>query len=124
LSNAIEFSQNDSKVTIIIGIQDEQLKISIQDTGVGIEDEKLPHIFDRFRQLDTGTTKHHGGHGLGLSIVKALADILEATIDVQSEAGKGSCFTIYVPQTNAENFISDDFSSDGNEFFFDADESF
>ena len=81
-------------------------------------------IFDRFRQLQTGTTKTHGGHGLGLSIVKALLDILEAKIDVQSTFGEGSCFTVYVPHASADQQVSDDFSSDGNEFFFDADESF
>ncbi len=122
LSNAIEFSDNDSKVIITTSIEGEQLKISIEDSGIGIEEEKLPYIFDRFRQLDAGTTKNHAGHGLGLSIIKALIDILEAKIEVQSEVGKGSCFTVYISQANVD--ISSDFSSDGNEFFFDADESF
>ena len=124
LSNAVEFSENDSKVVVSVSIENELLKIGVQDSGIGIEEDKLPYVFDRFRQLDTGTTKHHAGHGLGLSITKALVDILDAKIEVASEVNKGSCFTVYVPQASAEDFISDDFSSDGNEFFFDADESF
>lgn len=124
LSNAIEYSRGAEKVIIIISFENEHLKISFQDFGIGISSEQLPTVFDRFRQLETGTTKTHGGHGLGLSIVKALIDILNANIDVQSDLGEGSCFSVYIPKTDDSQIISDDFSSDGNEFFFDADESF
>ncbi|MCP4522008.1 MAG: HAMP domain-containing histidine kinase [Cytophagales bacterium] len=124
LSNAIEFGGNNGKVVIIVGKVDNQLKVAIQDFGVGIPEEQLPMIFDRFRQLDTGTTKTYGGHGLGLSIAKALVDILEAKIEVSSKMNEGSTFTVSIPQASEENMISDDFSSDGNEFFFDADETF
>lgn len=124
LSNAIEYSRGAEKVLIIISFEDERLKISFEDFGIGISTEQLPTVFDRFKQLETGTTKTHGGHGLGLSIVKALIDILNANIDVQSDLGKGSCFSVYLSKTDDSQIISDDFSSDGNEFFFDADESF
>ncbi|MGI9644557.1 MAG: ATP-binding protein, partial [Ilumatobacteraceae bacterium] len=71
--------------------------LTVQDTGMGIEEGKLPRIFDAFYQIDAGTTRAHGGAGLGLSIVKQLVDGHEGTIEVTSTLGQGTLFTVTLP---------------------------
>lgn len=75
--------------------------LTVQDTGMGIAEDKLSRIFDAFYQVDGGTTRSHGGAGLGLSIVKQLIDGHGGRIDVRSERGKGTRFTVVLPA--AEN---------------------
>ncbi len=109
ISNAIKFTQNGS-VTIRIEQPAEKRKvgrmkiaaskslaISVIDTGVGIAEDKRDIIFEAFRQEDGTTVRKYGGTGLGLSISTQLADLLEGEIDLQSQAGKGSTFTLYLP---------------------------
>lgn len=121
--NAIEFSQNDNKLIITTKLENDDLYISVQDFGVGIAKADIDRIFDRFVQLDTGTTKAHLGHGLGLSVSKALLEILDGEIKVESKPNEGSNFSITIPKKDLD-LESDDFAMDGNEFLFDADESF
>ncbi len=98
ISNAIKFSHEDSKIVIRTHNDDEaKLHIHVQDFGVGIETKNLGQIYDRFRQLDTGTRKEFGGHGLGLSIVHSLVSILEGTLDMKSEYNQGTHFEIELP---------------------------
>ncbi len=122
ISNAIEFSDLEKEVHVKSWITEDQLFISISDFGIGIEEEKQKIIFDRFEQLDKGTTKSHLGHGLGLSVVRGLLDILAGDVNVKSDLSKGSTFTINIPSSPSEGL--DDTASSGNEFFFNADESF
>jgi signal transduction histidine kinase len=122
LNNAIEYSKENSKIDVSYTFDNNVLSISIADYGVGIPQEKQKAIYDRFKQLDAGTTKSHHGHGLGLSITTAVMQLLAGSIDLVSTEGKGSMFTVSIPQGEANE--GDDFSSDGNEFLFSADETF
>jgi PAS domain S-box-containing protein len=73
------------------------VKISIRDTGIGISDENLPKIFEEFRQVSEGISRHYEGSGVGLSLVKKIVNSLNGRILVESEVGKGSTFTILLP---------------------------
>jgi two-component system sensor histidine kinase EvgS len=73
------------------------LEVKVTDTGVGIAREKLPIIFDKFRQADSSETRRYGGVGLGLYIAKHFTELLGGEIDVETEEGKGSVFTVKIP---------------------------
>src|SRR6185369_16370192 len=97
------------------------LVVSVIDKGKGIPQDKLEKIFDRFVQLDTGTTKMHAGQGLGLSVVKSLAEFVGGFVDVKSKVDEGSEFVIQIPEMSGlEN--PNELSTDGNEFVFDTDD--
>ena len=98
LSNAIKFTPKGG-VTIEMADRprSERVEVRIQDTGIGIEPADLPKIFDRFHQVDGTPTREFGGSGLGLAIVKQLIDLLKGEIRVESEPGKGSTFTLFLP---------------------------
>lgn len=118
LSNAIEYSPEDNEITITVLKDGGRLNISVKDNGAGIDraDQKL--IFERFRQIETGATKTHGGHGLGLSIVKATLDLLGGEIRVESERGSGAEFTVSIPEAAEGN--DEIFSIHGTDFFTEA----
>jgi PAS domain S-box-containing protein len=75
----------------------EELCIAVRDTGIGIEADKLELVFQKFSQAETDTTRRFGGTGLGLTISRKLAEIMEGRITVASEPGAGSCFCLHVP---------------------------
>lgn len=70
---------------------------SISDTGIGISEEDLPHIFDRFYRVDKVRSPSEGGSGLGLAICKQIAEAHGGKIEVQSEVGRGSTFSVFLP---------------------------
>jgi signal transduction histidine kinase len=121
LSNAIKFSFEGQRIIMKVWKTKENLNISVQDFGTGITEENQKKIFDRFKRLDTGINSLNRGHGLGLSINKAILDLFNGTIDIQSKLGDGSTFTISIPESKAE--IAG-FSTDGNEFLFEEEEMF
>lgn len=99
LSNAVKFTDNGEiriKAELIPHDKGETaaLCMSIEDTGIGIPDAKVPHLFDLFTQVDASTTRRYGGTGLGLSITKKLCQLLGGDISVKTEVGKGSCFSV------------------------------
>ncbi len=94
LSNAIKYTESGGKVTLGVTSEGNKIYITVEDSGIGIPQEKLDHIFDRFYRVDQSRSRHAGGSGLGLAIVKAILDIHKAEIDVQSNVGKGSKFTV------------------------------
>lgn len=96
VSNAIKFTDY-GKVTFGYEKIDKQLVIKVKDTGIGIAESNHKIIFERFRQVENYTTKIYKGTGLGLSIVKAIIEKLDGKIELQSEIGKGSEFTVYLP---------------------------
>jgi len=73
------------------------VEFAVQDTGIGIADENLPHIFDVFKQVDSSTTRDYGGIGVGLYIAKSFIELLGGQLRVCSEVGKGSTFTVRIP---------------------------
>ena len=94
LSNAIKFTDPGGKVKVTTALNGSEARLEVVDTGVGIEPEFLPHVFDRFRQADGSTSRRHGGLGLGLAIADALAKMHSGKLEAQSEgAGQGSRFT-------------------------------
>jgi len=121
LSNAIKFSFEKQTIVIKTWLEYTTLKICVEDSGTGLTEDNQKKIFDRFKRLDSGINSINRGHGLGLSINKAILDLLKGDIEIQSEIGKGSKFIIAIPEA-----ISDiaGFSTDGNEFLFDEEEIF
>jgi signal transduction histidine kinase len=81
--------------------------LSVSDTGVGIPPEHLPHIFDRFYRVDAGRSRDAGGSGLGLNIVKWAVEAHGGTIEVSSEVGKGTTFTVRLPQSKTTKSSTD-----------------
>ena len=75
-----------------------RVRLSVVDTGPGIEEKHLPRLFERFYRVDTGRSREMGGTGLGLSIVKHLCEALGGSIAVESAVGKGSTFSFTLPQ--------------------------
>jgi signal transduction histidine kinase/DNA-binding response OmpR family regulator/HAMP domain-containing protein len=96
IDNAVKFTQKGS-VTISADTDENQMVIKVIDTGIGVSQEELPYVFEEFRQADGSTSRQFGGTGLGLAIVHKLMNRLRGKIEVQSELGKGSIFTIYLP---------------------------
>jgi Signal transduction histidine kinase len=96
LSNAAKFT-HEGKIVVSAAQDGENLRIAVEDTGIGISDEALPRIFKEFQQADSSTTRQYGGTGLGLSISRNLARLLGGDITVVSELGKGSTFTAVIP---------------------------
>ena len=97
VSNAIKYNRENGKVFISLGRKGDFVSLTVEDTGVGIPKEDLPKIFDRFYRVKSGDTRKIVGSGLGLSIVKALVDKLGGKIEVDSEVGKGTRFTVLLP---------------------------
>lgn len=96
LSNAIKFTDKGGVMIYLKGAPNENnemcFDVRVQDTGVGIPSDKLNMIFEKFSQVDAVYQRRHGGIGLGLSITKELVEVMQGSIDVASELGKGSCF--------------------------------
>lgn len=100
LNNAIKFTPKGGRVDIRLDRQDDNARIQVSDTGIGIRAEFLPHVFDYFRQADSSTTRAHGGLGLGLAIVRQLVQLHDGTIQVESPGdGQGTTFTVTLPLT-------------------------
>jgi signal transduction histidine kinase/ActR/RegA family two-component response regulator len=98
LSNAIKFTPKGGKVQVMLKRVDSRIEIAVSDTGQGIKPEFLPHVFERFRQADSSSTRSHGGLGLGLAIVKQLVELHGGTISAASSGpGLGSTFTVALP---------------------------
>lgn len=118
IRNAIEFSENFNVVNIVAQFESQRgLILSVEDHGEGFEPDAKKLIFDRFKQLDSGVTKSHSGHGLGLSVSTALAEIIGADLEVESEPKKGSIFTLVIPIIQIEEGVNE-ILEDSNEFLF------
>lgn len=122
VANAVQFNHRGGTVEVSSEFKDNELVICVSDTGIGVSEENQQKIYDRFHQIEEGSTKTYGGHGLGLSITKALLEIIEGRIELQSELGKGSRFTIFIKEIDLPEGGADVFSADGNDFLFDQDE--
>ena len=98
LSNAIKFTHKGGRVEVRLERVDSHIEIAVSDTGAGIDPEFLPHVFERFRQADQKTTRHHGGLGLGLAIVRHLVELHGGTVEADSQGeGQGATFVVKLP---------------------------
>jgi CheY-like chemotaxis protein len=105
ISNAVKFTEK-GKVEVATRKTDEVIAITVSDTGIGIAEEHIAHIFDEFRQADSSTSRRFGGTGLGLAIARKYANLLGGEITVESIPGKGSEFTLVLPlRYAAENRV-------------------
>ena len=96
LDNALKFTPPEGHVTVSLKANNGQVAIAVSDTGIGISEDDLPHVFKRFYRCDNSRAQH--GTGLGLSLVKAIAGSLGGSVNVESYPGKGSTFTVILPQ--------------------------
>lgn len=97
LSNALKFTQQGSVSLAIETRPGDKLAFAVKDTGIGIPADKQRHIFEAFQQADGSTRRKYGGTGLGLSISKELVRLLGGDIELESNPGSGSCFTVIIP---------------------------
>jgi signal transduction histidine kinase/CheY-like chemotaxis protein len=98
LTNAVKFTPKGGKIDIVLQRVNSHVEISVHDDGCGISAEFLPHLFERFRQADSSSTRKHGGLGLGLSIVKQLVELHGGTVQAESRGlGQGAAFTVKLP---------------------------
>jgi heavy metal sensor kinase len=97
LDNALRYTPSGGAVTIHLRAVGEGVDVAVEDTGHGIEPEHLPHLFERFYRTDWAQTKNSGGTGLGLPIVKEIAEAHGGAISVMSQVDKGSVFTLRLP---------------------------
>jgi signal transduction histidine kinase/ActR/RegA family two-component response regulator len=98
LTNAVKFTPKGGKIDVIVQRVDSHVQIDVRDTGMGISAEFLPHLFERFRQADSSTTRKYGGLGLGLSIVKQLVELHGGSVGAESGGkGQGATFTVALP---------------------------
>jgi signal transduction histidine kinase len=104
VSNAVKFTQN-GRVTVCVTVDEESglpARIEVRDTGIGIADDRLEAVFDPFQQEDGSTSRQYGGTGLGLTISRALAQLMGWSIEVESELGVGSTFSVVMARDEAE----------------------
>jgi signal transduction histidine kinase len=98
LSNAVKFTPADGRIDVRVCQTNGLIEIVVSDTGVGFSKSFKPYVFERFRQAESGTTRLHGGLGLGLSIARHIVEMHGGTIDADSAGeGKGATFTVKLP---------------------------
>ncbi len=98
LSNAVKFTPRGGRVDVVARRDGDELELRVSDTGPGISPAFLPHVFDRFRQADTSTTRAHGGLGLGLAIVRHLVELHGGTVRAESDGDqRGATFIVRLP---------------------------
>ncbi len=100
VSNAVKYTPEGGKVTITTSVAGDLANLTVSDSGIGISRDDLPHIFDRFFRVKGKATRHITGSGLGLSLVKEVVEAHHGYIDVHSELGKGTTFTLSFPLTH------------------------
>ncbi|MEX5744865.1 MHYT domain-containing protein [Massilia sp. X63] len=98
VSNAIKFTEPGGRVAVSVRREGSEVAIDVADSGIGIDPDFLPYVFDRFRQADSSSARRHGGLGLGLSIARQLAELQGGAITVASAGvGRGATFTVHLP---------------------------
>ncbi|MGB9715166.1 MAG: sensor histidine kinase [Thermodesulfovibrionales bacterium] len=97
ISNAVKYTPSEGEVNIELSRNGQYLQLKVSDTGIGIEEKDIPHIFDKFYRERSERTKNISGTGLGLSIVKGVVDAHHGSISVESKVGKGTTFTVLIP---------------------------
>ncbi|WP_165927017.1 ATP-binding protein [Sphingomonas sp. BK235] len=101
LGNAVKFTAA-GEIAVVASVEDDRLRVSVRDTGIGIADDRLETIFDEFAQAESNTARRYGGTGLGLSVSARLAGLMEGRLSVASTPGVGTVFTLDVPLRPAD----------------------
>jgi signal transduction histidine kinase len=99
VGNAIKYSDRGAWVRAVVRREAASVRVSIADSGLGIADEDLPHVFEAFRTVEGGVHTGAAGAGLGLAICRDLARLLDGRVEVESELGRGSTFSVVLPVT-------------------------
>jgi heavy metal sensor kinase len=99
IDNAVKYTPEGGRVWLSLEVEGEYAKLTVRDNGIGIPEEDLPRIFDRFYRVDKARSREMGGSGLGLSIVQWIVKAHGGRIEVTSKLGEGSCFTVWLPIT-------------------------
>jgi len=102
MENGIKYNQNDGKLSVILQHRDDNAILIVQDTGMGIPEDSVDHIFERFYRVDKARSRASGGSGLGLAIVRAIVQRNRGEIQVQSTLGEGTRFTVIFPSFETE----------------------
>jgi len=108
LENGIKYTSPGGKVWLKVECDGSGIYIEIGDTGPGIPQDSLPRIFERFYRVDRARSREMGGTGLGLSIVKHIVEQVRGRLQVQSEVGEGTVFTVWVPARTCQNNLAED----------------
>ena len=109
LSNAIKFTPRDGLVVVRLEQHGHELTLTVRDTGQGISPEFIPHVFERFSQAESGSTRTHGGLGLGLAIVRHLVELHAGTVEATSAGrGQGATFSVRLPLVDSKTKTEDD----------------
>lgn len=103
IDNAIKYTLEGGRVDVKVERQDKEVLLHVKDTGIGIAQEHIPRLFERFYRVDKGRSRNMGGTGLGLAIVKHIVMDMNGQIDVQSELNVGTEFTVRLPYSNAQD---------------------
>ena len=105
VKNAVQFTEPGGNVTVKVEEEDGYIKVSVIDDGIGITSKDLPRVFERFFQAESHLTRHYGGMGLGLAVAKAMIEIHNGRIWVESEEGKGSTFIFLLPVEQTQKSV-------------------
>ena len=97
IGNAIKFTPSGGKITVRVNQEGKEIALEVQDTGIGIPEDQLTHIFERFYQVDGSSRRRYGGTGLGLALVKEIVESLNGTVQVKSKVGVGTVFVVRLP---------------------------
>ncbi|PJA81218.1 MAG: hypothetical protein CO149_00140, partial [Nitrospirae bacterium CG_4_9_14_3_um_filter_51_5] len=97
LDNALRHTPSGGTITVRVGSHDTSIRLSVEDTGPGIDSRHLPHVFERFYRVDQARDRQSGGTGLGLAIVKEIVEAHGGTIRAHSQVGNGTIFTMTLP---------------------------
>ncbi len=107
LANAIKFTPRRGRVIVRVEREQQRYLVSVEDDGIGIPENELTHVFERFRQADGSATRRHSGMGIGLTLSRSLVELHGGAIWADSESGHGSRFTFSLPIPPAERRVSD-----------------
>jgi signal transduction histidine kinase len=103
LANAIHFTPEHGRVVVRVEREAERYLVSVEDDGIGIPESELPHVFERFRQVDGSATRGHAGMGIGLALARMLVELHGGAIWASSVVGQGSRFTFSLPVRGGES---------------------
>ena len=116
LSNAFKFTPENKKIFLKVKLKDENLEIVVEDEGIGIEKDKISKILEPFTQASEDTARKYGGTGLGMSIVKRLVELLNGSMEIESEINKGTKFSINIPVKIEKNKKLNILAAEDDEF--------